>query len=272
MSDFLQQMAVSSAARAAALRGVVDADLPDAPPAPLKLQGFDLIAEIKDRSPSEGLLAGDTADRAARAIEYVHGGAAAISVLTEPSRFGGELWHLRAVADAVAGLAVPVMRKDFLVDPLQITEARAAGASGVLLIAAMLSDAQLTAMLERADELSMFVLLEAFDEQDLRRSSKLLAQEKHAAQAANRRLLIGVNTRDLRTLAVDPDRLAKLAPLLPPDVDCVAESGLRSADDAALAGKLGYRVALVGTALMKSADPAALVRDLLEAGRRGVAA
>jgi indole-3-glycerol phosphate synthase len=272
MSDFLQQMAASSAARAALLRGLAGAELPASPPAPLKLQGFDLIAEIKDRSPSEGLLADGTGDRSARALEYVNGGAAAISVLTEPSRFGGQLSHLREVADAVAGLDVPVMRKDFLVDPLQITEARAAGASGVLLIIAMLSDAQLAAMLERAQELSMFVLLEAFDEQDLRRSSALLAQEKHAAQAADRRLLIGINTRDLRTLAVDPHRLANLAPRLPPGVNCVAESGLHSADDAAFAGKLGYRLALVGTALMKSADPASLIRDMLEAGRSRVAA
>jgi indole-3-glycerol phosphate synthase len=272
MSDFLQQMSRLSAARAtAARRRYTDSEL-GLPVVPLGLQCFDLIAEIKDSSPSEGALAVAGADRAERARDYAQGGAAAISVLTEPSKFAGELAHLADIVSAVSGLNVPVMRKDFLVDPIQVTEARAAGASGVLLIAAMLSDRSLAAMLDRAYEYSMFVLLEAFDEQDLQRIAKLLEQERHSSKVENRELLIGVNTRNLRTLAVDQGRLARLASLLPSIASCVAESGLASADDAAEASRLGYRMALVGTALMKSTEPAKLMAAMLAAGRRRAAA
>ena len=172
MSDFLQQMAKLSAQRAAAAGSVRMGDL-DKPLVPLRLGGFDIIAEIKGRSPAEGALAGADVDRVSRAQAYVRGGAAAISVLTEPSRFDGALEHLEEVAAAVPG--TPVMRKDFLVEPLQVLEARKAGASGVLLITAMLSDNMLRAMLDAAYDLGMFVLLEAFDENDLARGNALLA-------------------------------------------------------------------------------------------------
>ena len=167
--------------------------------------------------------------RATRARQYVDGGAAAISVLTEPSRFDGSLEHLEEVAAAVSG--TPVMRKDFLVDPVQVLEARAAGASGVLLIAAMLDDSQLRSMLDCAAEHGLFVLLESFDDPDLARSSKLLDNPADRERAAAGQLLFGVNTRNLRTLHVDPQRLAKLAPALPA-ARCVAESGLHEAADA----------------------------------------
>ena len=128
MSDFLKTMAASSRARADAVgRRFTDDEL-DRPVFPLELRGFDLIAEIKNRSPAEGELSVGAGDHAGRARQYVTGGAAAISVLTEPDRFDGELSHLEAVVDAVAKDAVPVMRKDFLVDPVQVLEARAAGA------------------------------------------------------------------------------------------------------------------------------------------------
>ena len=163
------------------------------------------------------------------------------------------------------------MRKDFLVDPVQVHEARKAGASGVLLIATMLSDATLRDMLDAAWQHGMFVLLESFDEDDLARSSALLDNEIDREHAEKGQLLIGVNTRDLRTLEVDNDRLRHLASQLP-DARCVAESGLRTADDAAMAASCGYRMALVGSALMQSDDPAALLLSMRDAGRRQLAA
>jgi len=272
MSDFLQQMALASRERAAAIRAEINSAALDLPILPLKLRGFDLIAEIKDSSPSEGALAKSGADRAARARDYAAGGAAAISVLTEPSKFSGDLAHLRDVVSAVSGRGIPVMRKDFLVDPLQVLEARDCGASGILLIAAMLSDVQLQSMLACAYEHSMFVLLEAFDESDLDRCNALLESDRHLTHAQDNSLLIGINSRNLRTLAVDPGRLAKLSSQLPENTVCVAESGIANAQDAAKARELGYGVALVGTALMKSEKPAKLIAEMLDAGRRKVAA
>lgn len=254
MSDFLQGMARSSAERAAAARTFTDADF-DKPVVPLSLGTFDVIAEIKNRSPAEGLLTKGDSDRVFRATGYAAGGAAAISVLTEPSRFDGELAHLEEVVAAVP--RTPVMRKDFLVEPVQVLEARAAGASGVLLITTMLDDGKLRAMLDCAFEHGMFVLLESFDEDDLRRSARFLDGDGQ--------LLIGVNTRNLRTLEVDTERLENLAPHLP-DATCVAESGLKVADDAARVMGWGYSMALVGTALMRSDDPALLITKMREAG------
>ena len=260
MSDFLQTMAKSSAERAAAAPAFTDADF-DKPVVPLSLGAFDVIAEIKLRSPAEGKLATNSGSSYlisslnVRAQTYAAGGAAAISVLTEPSRFDGELAHLESIAAAVPG--TPVMRKDFLVEPVQVLEARKAGASGVLLITTMLDDAKLASMVDAAFEHDMFVLLESFDEDDLRRSARFLDRDGQ--------LLIGVNTRNLRTLEVDGERLQRLGPALP-DARCVAESGLHSAADAARVAGWGYRLALVGTALMRSDDPAALVQSMKEAG------
>jgi len=141
----------------------------------------------------------------------------------------------------------------------------------VLLIAAMLSDAKLRAMLDAAFELGMFALLEAFDESDLARSSALLERPADRDRAAAGELLIGVNTRNLRTLEVDATRLERLAPLLPA-ARCVAESGLATADDAADAAGWGYSLALVGSALMRSGDPARLVAAMRAAGGARVAA
>ena len=268
MSDFLETMAASSTERAAAVdaASIKGSSLPVVP---LRLGGFDVIAEIKDRSPAEGELASPESDRAGRARQYAAGGAAVISVLTEPSRFAGCLGHLEEVAAAVPD--VPIMRKDFLVDPIQVREARSAGASGVLLIVNMLTDGVLREMLDTAFDHEMFVLLEGFDANDLSRVTMLLRESDYGDKAAGGQLLVGVNTRNLRTLHVDPDRLAELAPLLPA-ARCVAESGLHTADDAAAVAGLGYRLALVGTALMRSEDPEALVAAMREAGRAKVAA
>lgn len=267
MSDFLEQMAASSAARAAAITGPASADL-DKPVVPLSADPFDIIAEIKGRSPAEGELAGGGFDRVEQAKRYAAGGAAAISVLTEPSRFDGSLAHLGEVVSAVPD--TPVMRKDFLVDAVQVLEARAAGASGVLLILAMLNDKTMRAMLDAAAEHGMFVLLEAFDANDLERTAMLLTPADQD-RAANGQLLFGVNTRNLRTLDVDPARLESLAPKLPQGRS-VAESGLHSAADAARVAGYGYSMALVGTALMQSADPASLIDDMKKAGTMGLAA
>ena len=257
MSDFLAAMAKSSAERAEQAPRFTDADF-DKPVVPLSLGRFDVIAEIKQRSPAEGQLAAPEIGISyliTRVQSYVSGGAAAISVLTEPSRFDGDLTHLESVADAVPG--TPVMRKDFLVDPVQVLEARKAGASGVLLITTMLDDTTLGSMIDVAFEHGMFVLLESFDEDDLSRSARMLDRDGE--------LLIGVNTRNLRTLEVDGDRLRRLGPSLP-DARCVAESGLHNAEDAARVAQWGYTMALVGTALMRSDDPTALVRGMKEAG------
>lgn len=267
MSDFLDDMAALSAERAAQI------DAPDLsaaqPVVPLRLGRFDLIAEIKDHSPAEGALASAGRSRVTQAQHYAAGGAAAISVLTEPSRFSGSLEHLREVVAAVPD--TPVMRKDFLVEPVQIVEARAAGASGVLLIATMLDDVQLNAMLDCAFDHDMFVLLETFNEEDLARTTAILQRPMYQSLAERAQFLVGVNTRNLRTLRVDTQRLERLAPRLPA-ARCVAESGLHTAADAAAAAQLGYHLALVGSALMRSDDPAVLVSEMLTAGSASIAA
>jgi indole-3-glycerol phosphate synthase len=274
MSSFLDRMACESRERVtqalrredgSSLRRRAAATSP--PPAVvLSDEGFDLIAEIKFRSPSSGPFvdSGPERDVAARARTYARGGAAVISVLTEPTAFGGTLLDLEAAAGATG---VPVMRKDFLVDPYQIWEARACGASGVLLIARMLDDVVLEEMLTNAAEAGMFVLLETFDGADLDRAAR-------ARTARERRsdLWIGVNTRDLTTLSVDPGRLERLAREVPAGTIAVAESGLKTPADAAEAVIWGYRAALVGTALMRAADPEAEVAAMLRAGRDARAA
>ena len=271
--DFLMRMADGSRHRAAA----AEARRPAGPlaervcqlplPAPMRLstQGFDLITEVKRRSPSAGNLASGALRIAAQARHYVRGGAAALSVLTEPEEFAGDLAHLKEVA-AIAQ-SVPAMRKDFLVSPYQLLEARAAGAGGVLLIAAMLSDRELREMLRATHQLGLFALVEVFDRPDLLRALPVIDGAGPAVQDGRCRTLLGVNCRDLRTLQVDFGRFAALAPDLPPDVPAVAESGVESVGQAARVAGLGYHVALVGTALMRASDPARLARELLEAGR-----
>ena len=245
MSDFLKEMAQESAQRAAATNVSFTSHALDQPAFPLQLKGFDLIAELKDRSPAEGPLATDGESRVDRAMKYVSGGAAAISVLTEPRRFAGQLAHLEEVVDAVSTQQIPVMRKDFLVDKVQVLEAKAAGASGVLLIAAILSDKQLATLLDCAFDNELFVLLEVFEEIDLQRVVQVARRFKVREQAAQQKFLIGINTRDLRSLAVDKFRLKRCGPLLPEGVTGVAESGLLVPRDAERAAGWGYKMALV---------------------------
>lgn len=231
------------------------------PPALRLNERFDVIAEIKLRSPAAGGPARAIDDLPARAVAYAAGGAAAISVLTEPSRFDGSIIHLTSAASALDALGLPAMRKDFIVDPYQLLEARAAGAGGALLILRLLTRAELESLVAVGRSLNLFLLLEAFDEEDLATACSLIAAL--GAQG----LLVGVNSRDLATLQVRPERLFELAPKLPTAVPCVAESGIGSAEDARAIARAGYRIALVGTALMESADPQGLVRGMVNAGR-----
>jgi indole-3-glycerol phosphate synthase len=275
MSGFLDDMASASQARVLkALRQESFAALEQrariAPPAPklmLSPRGFDVIAELKLTSPAAGPLASQHEDWRTRLVRYAQGGAAAVSVLTEPSRFDGSLDHLREAAALLTPLNVPAMRKDFLVDPYQVLEARAAGAGGVLVIVRMLSRARMPALLDAAASLGMFVLLEAFDEADLRTAREILAQRAPGREGAPDHVLIGVNSRDLQTLKVVRERFETLAPSLPADLPAVAESGVATAADASRMKQLGYRLALVGTALMTRDDPSMLLREILAATR-----
>jgi indole-3-glycerol phosphate synthase len=267
---FLDRMAESSAARVAAARAREDdatlrARAFATPRGPrLRLDGrFDLIAESKLRSPAQGVLGAKTDDLEGRVTAYARGGAAAISVLTEPDRFDGDLTHLERAVRALAPLGVPAMRKDFLVDAYQLYEARAAGAGGVLLIVTMLDRPRLAGMLDVAVELGLFVLLETFDAADVAIAHELVAGWRGDAGDC----LVGVNSRNLQTLQVVPERLEQLAHALPRAHPRVAESGLVTAEDAARLAGAGYTTALVGTALMSAADPGALARAMIDAGR-----
>jgi indole-3-glycerol phosphate synthase len=270
MSDFLAEMARSSAERVARAIGRQPPhalerrarEIP-APPA-LKLSGlgFDVIAELKLRSPAAGALGDVSQDLTTRVLAYARAGAAAVSVLTEPTRFDGALEHLAAAARTLAPLGVPAMRKDFLVDPYQVLEARAAGAGGVLIILRMLRRERCAELLATAAAHGLFVLLEAFDAGDLERARELIAAARDPGS-----VLVGVNSRDLSTLEVVPRRFADLAPLLPAGAVAVAESGVATPADAARMRGLGYGAALIGTALMTRDDPGGLLEEILAAAR-----
>lgn len=267
MENFLERMDRSSRDRVDAARKRESlADLTaraQATPAPLPLElaGFDLIAELKLRSPAQGGLAESNFDPAHQLAAYSAGGAAVVSVLTEPDEFKGELAHLSEAATLLRPLACPVMRKDFLVDAYQVVEARANGASGVLLIAAMLSDAELDELIASAYEQQLFVLLEAFDSDDLARIARL------KLNTGNSRTLVGVNSRNLKTLAVDFERFRQLAGEIRDDVPAVAESGIESAGDIATIASFGFSLALVGSALMRDSDAKRTVAEFVSAGR-----
>ena len=271
MSGFLDDMARSSSARAARAQGIESSQnlerrarqAPSPPPLRLSPAGFDVIAELKLRSPALGALGSAAQPWASRVAAYARAGAAAVSVLTEPTRFDGSLEHLCEAARALAPYGVPAMRKDFIVDPYQVLEARAAGAGGVLIIVRMLSRAQFAELLETSLEHGLFVLVEAFDEADLELAAEFLAPRHRAGEP----ILVGVNCRDLQTLQVVKSRFATLAPRLPPGWPAVAESGVATAPDALAVKRLGYRLALIGTALMAQGEPGALLREILDTTR-----
>ena len=286
VAGFLGQMAHESRQRVEEARAQVPEEamrqraLASGVPPSLSLRptGFDIIAEVKLRSPSEGDFAkhGEPAQVrvAAQAKTYSAAGAVAISVLTEPNQFAGDLEHIGWATEVTE---MPVMRKDFLVDAYQIFEARAGGAAGVLLIARILDDLQIQELADVARALGMFVLLECFDERDVDRVRdlwQLLARDHgdagEVAPPGVAPLLVGVNCRDLTTLNVEFDRLAKLAPRLPEGAITVAESGLLGPDQAATVAAAGYRLALVGSALMRAPEPAELLATMLTRGRSEV--
>ncbi len=209
--------------------------------------GPNVIAECKRRSPSRGILRRDYRPEAIAAA-YERNGAAAVSVLTEPTFFDGSLDHLRAVR-AVVG--IPVLRKDFIVTPYQLLEAVAAGADAVLLIAAALDDAGLGALHARATELGLGVLVEVHDGDELDRAARAGAT------------VVGVNNRNLRTLAVDVEASHRLAGQMPAGVIGVAESGLRTNDDLVRLGAAGYQAFLIGETFMTAPEPGNALRDLL---------
>lgn len=277
--DFLAEMAKLSEERVVAARedrefeDVWDSALDVARPLAIKHDagGFDLIAEVKASSPSEGVLKAVTPKSAVeeavrQAKLYEAAGAAAISVLTEPTAFGGSMEHLFAVAHEID---LPVMRKDFLVADYQIVEAREAGASGVLLIVRMLSDEDLFEMIDLTRDMGMFCLVEAFDQADIDRLRRMLilrggefADGDHVGE-----LLLGLNCRDLATLKVEPGRFGELRGAFPTGYKVVAESGIATAQDAGRVAGLGYEMALVGSALMKAGEPGVLARTMIQSGR-----
>ena len=205
-----------------------------------------VIAECKRRSPSKGVLAAEY-DPVRIAKSYERGGAVALSVLTEPTFFDGSLDHLAAVRQAVS---LPLLRKDFIVDEYQLYEARANGADAVLLIVAALERSALTRLHAAALALDLAVLVEVHDDEEV----------EQAVDAGAR--VIGVNNRNLRTLAVDVTASHRLAALIPPPVTAVSESGLRSREDIERLRGDGYRAFLIGERFMTDPDPARALAEL----------
>lgn len=205
-----------------------------------------VIAEVKRRSPSKGPLAPDL-DPATLASRYAAGAATCLSVLTDREWFGGSPEDLVAARSAVS---IPVLRKDFTVAEIDVVDARLMGADAVLLIAAALDDAELSAFHALAVELGLDALVEIHDEAELERAMQVDAT------------LIGVNQRDLVTFEVDTDRAVRMAPLMPDGVVRVAESGVRGPEDAARLAAAGYHAVLVGESLVTAGDPQAGVAAL----------
>jgi indole-3-glycerol phosphate synthase len=226
------------------------------PPRPFALalarrDSVNVIAEHKRRSPSRGAIREDLRP-ADVAQAYQAAGAAALSVLTDEPFFGGRLEHLVA---ARAATTLPILRKDFVVDPWQVWEARAAGADAVLLIVAALDDEDLRRLLEETTRAGLEALVEVHDPAELDRALRAGAH------------VVGVNNRNLRTMEVSLDTALSLAPALPEGVVAVAESGLRTGDDVRRLRAAGFSAFLVGESLMSAPDPGTALRSLLEASR-----
>jgi len=233
---------------AARLRAVAEA-APRPPSFEAALRAGDrvaVIAEVKRRSPSAGLL-NEAVDVAGLAAAYAEAGAAAISVLPEQAFFGGSVADLRTIRDVTP---VPLLRKDFVLAAEQLWEARAAGASAVLLIVRILEDGALRALQELTGELGMAALVEVHDAAELDRALRAGAR------------VVGVNNRDLDTLAVDPERSVQLAVRVPGECVLVGESGVQGVQDVVRLAQAGVDAVLVGEALMRSRDPGAAVRGL----------
>jgi indole-3-glycerol phosphate synthase len=252
LDDIVAGVRIDLAEREAAVPYADVRALAEAAPAPrdpmpdFRAPGMSVIAEVKRKSPSKGELA-EIADPASLAAAYARGGAHAISVLTEQRRFNGSLDDLRAVRAAVD---TPLLRKDFIVTSYQLHEARAAGADLVLLIVAALDEPTMQSLYAEARGLGLTALVEVHDEEETRRAVDLGAE------------LIGVNARNLKTLAVDNDTFGRLAPLVPDGRVRVAESGISGPADVKRFAGEGASVVLVGEALVKDGDPEAAVRAM----------
>ena len=249
----LDEILATKVAEVEALRGrrrSIAAAVADAPPvrnfaAALRRDTITVVAEIKRRSPSKGDLAPDL-DPVATARSYASGGAACLSVLTYGPYFGGSVVDLVA---ARAAVELPVLRKDFTIDPLQVDEARAVGADAVLLIVAALDDAALADLHAHARSHGLAALVEVHDDAELDRALAIAPE------------LVGVNARNLASFAEDLSTGERMVDRIPADVVAVAESAIRSVDDARRMAAAGFDAVLVGEALVRSADPVALVRE-----------
>ena len=242
-----RRLADSPPDRGALERAVADSRAPADALAALAAPGIRIIAEVKRRSPSAGVIRA-TADPASIAAGYAAAGAAAISVLTEPEHFGGSLDDLAAVA---ATVDLPCLRKDFIVDEVQLLEARAAGASLALLIVACLRDRELRALREAAEGLGLTCLVEAHDQAEVRRALDTGAR------------VVGVNNRDLKTFAIDLAVAERLRPQIGDAAIAVAESGIRTRADLERLRAAGYDAFLVGSGLMQAPEPARALATLL---------
>ncbi len=207
-----------------------------------------IISEIKKASPSKGLIRGDF-HPATLACAFETAGASALSVLTNQEFFQGSLADLTAASNSVH---IPCLRKDFMLDPFQMLEARAAGADAILLIVAALTDARLSELRDEARNMGLDVLCETHDRDEMERAVQLGFD------------LIGVNSRDLRTFVVKPELLFELSASLPKDAVMVAESGIRTAADIAKLRAAGYHAFLIGESLMRQPDPGAALALLLD--------
>ncbi len=205
-----------------------------------------IIAEVKKASPSKGVFS-DHVDPVMQVTAYASGGCAAISVVTEPEHFWGDLGWIEAIRDAVA---LPVLRKDFIIDAIQVAETAASCADAILLIARILSPDQLAELSDAAGTLNLDVLYEAHDESDIEKITRCNPQ------------LVGVNARDLDDFTVDTERVKRLHAALPANALLVAESGIERREQIIELREAGYHAFLVGEALLRSDDPAALLHQL----------
>lgn len=253
--SFLEKIVTSRRAAVAELKKELT-DVPANAPAvrdfrgALEADGMSIIAEIKRRSPSKGDLRPDL-DPVALAQAYERGGARCMSVLTEPEFFSGSTDDLSRARSATS---LPTLYKDFVLDPVQVLDARRVGADAALLIVRMLTDDELTSLVSEIKRWDMTPLVEIFNEEDL---------ERALAAGSD---VIGVNHRDLETFEEDPSATKRLRPLFPDHVICVAESAIKTRDDILALEDIGVTAALIGETFVRADDPEAKIKELLGAG------
>jgi indole-3-glycerol phosphate synthase len=213
----------------------------------LRTAGFGVIAEVKKASPSRGVIRCDF-DPLLIAEQYARGGAHALSILTDEKFFQGKLEFIRQVQQRIS---LPILRKDFIIDPYQVYESRGAGADAVLLIAAVLDRARITELKLLCEELRMEVLVEVHNDEELNSVRDLGLS------------LIGVNNRDLGSFETDIRTSFRLRPLMPPDTVCISESGIKGAEDVRALRRKGFHGVLIGELFMRQADPGRALEEML---------